>query len=102
LRYRDGSRYFHSIAAMFEVHYTTALGDADVVGPFDLETISPPTFTSTSVGNVANRFDIVNLTAGVPMIVGRTTITNAFTVPIRGDLNRGFDFEYSLLIDRRF
>lgn len=102
LRYRNNSRYFHSIAAMFEVHYTTALDNADVVGPFRLATTAPQTFTSTSVGNVANRFDIVNLTAGVPMIVGRTTVTNAFTVPVRGDLNRGFDFEYSLLIDRRF
>ena len=102
LRYRNNARYFHSIAAMFEVHYTTALDNADVVGPFRLATTAPQTFTSTSVGNVANRFDIVNLTAGVPMIVGRTTVTNAFTVPVRGDLNRGFDFEYSLLIDRRF
>jgi len=102
LRYRDSSRYFHSIAAMFEVHYTTALNDAEIVGPFQLSTISPPSTSQTSVGNIANRVDVVNLTAGLPMVVGRTTITNAFTVPVRSDLNRAFDFEYSLLIDRRF
>lgn len=102
MRYRDSSRYFHSIAAMFEVHYTTALNDAEIVGPFRLSTISPPSTSQTSVGNFANRVDVVNLTAGLPMVVGLTTITNAFTVPVRGDLNRAFDFEYSLLIDRRF
>lgn len=101
-RYRDNSRYFHSIATMFEVHYTTSLNDADNAGPFRLNSNLTPIFTQTTIGNVANRVDVVNLTAGVPMIVGRTTITNAVTVPIRGELNRSFDFEYSLLIDRRF
>lgn len=101
-RYRDGNRYFHSLATMFEVHYTTALDDAQLVGPFRVASNVPTGFTQTTVGNLANRFDVVNLTAGVPMIVGRTTFTNAFTLPIRGELNRAFDFEYSLLIDRRF
>jgi hypothetical protein len=100
--YRDGSRFFHSLATMFEVHYTTALEDADLAGPFRLNSNVPQVFTQTTVGNLANRIDVVNLTAGVPMIVGRTTFTHAFTLPIRGELNRAFDLEYSLLIDRRF
>lgn len=101
-RYRDDNRYFHSIATMFEVHYTTALGDADLAGPFRLNSNLTPVFSQTTIGNLANRVDVVNLTAGVPMVVGRTTFTNAFTLPIRGELNRAFDLEYSLLIDRRF
>ncbi|MCE9606439.1 MAG: hypothetical protein K8U03_16210 [Planctomycetia bacterium] len=101
-RYRERSRYFHSIATMFEAHYTTSLNDAQTTGPFTVATNLPAVFTQTTVGNIANRIDVVNLVAGVPVMVGATTFTNAFTVPVRGGLNRSFDFEYSLIIDRRF
>jgi len=95
------------LAGLFEVHYTTALDDAnpfvvpvttlEALGPgiadVPLEAVAGPTF---------NNIDIVNLTAGVLAQLESCQITNGFIVPLTEGENRQFDFEYSLQVNRRF
>ena len=102
--YRDVCRQ-RALALTCEVHYTTTLQDADIVGPFD---VTPPipaygiSGTTLSVGNLRNRTDVVNLTTGVPITLGKLTVYNGLSVPVSGGDNRGFDCEYTLILDRRF
>jgi hypothetical protein len=97
----DRRRLFKSLGTMLELHYTTTIEDATLLGPFqvapDLGTGGPTTLT---VGNLNNRIDILNFVVGVPMRVGRTTITNAYIIPVKK--SGGFDYEYTLILNRAF
>lgn len=107
LRRNECARFVQALAIMFELHYTTTLQDAELLGgPNGFEVI--PGFggifepTTVQVGNVANRTDSLSLAVGVPLTVGLTTITSGFIVPLRDVPDRGFDFEYNLAINRQF
>jgi len=99
-------RFVDRIGAMLEVHYTETLQDADIVGTtLPVPTAQLPGIRSNldlRVGNMRNRVGVVNMVAGVPIQMGRTMVHNGFIFPVSGGDNRGFDFEYSLMIDRRF
>ena len=92
-----------SLAALLEVHYTTALEDARLFSAnlfsFDFGGPIPVDFAA---GNGANRIDIVNLTLGFAAEVGQTTITNGFVLPLSKGDNKAFDMEYNLQVQRRF
>jgi hypothetical protein len=86
-----------------ELHYTTTLQDAKVFRrEFPASAFGEPVPVAASVGNVANRVDVVNLVLGLAAEVGRTTITNGFVMPLSQDDNKAFDFEYNLQVQRRF
>ncbi|MCA9217485.1 MAG: hypothetical protein KDB27_30665 [Planctomycetales bacterium] len=96
---------FKGIGAMFEVHYTTTLNDPSGVSvqlPLPLPLPGIPSNLDLDVGNLGGRIDSLNMVAGIPIVIGETTIYNGFGVPIRTGFDRGFDFEYSATIDRRF
>ncbi len=84
------------------MHYTTTLNDADIIGPI---TVAPDLGIGEQnlrVGNLANRVDSLNLTIGTQATIHKTNFSNGFSVPIRTGTDRGYDFEYSLSINRAF
>jgi hypothetical protein len=103
----DDEAWLQSLGMMFELHYTTTLNDAKLAGPLELTqaqqiqnvTIQPIVL---NVGNIANRVDVLNCVLGIPLTIGKTTISNGFVVPLRESPDRGFDFEYNLLMNRKF
>lgn len=102
------NRYLKQLAALFEVHYTTPLQDANL-SELPLEFIQvtsgdavPNDAADPIVGNRNSSIDIINATLGVSARIGKTTITNGFTAPLTDNDNRGFDFEYNLQVQREF
>jgi hypothetical protein len=95
------------LAGLFEVHYTTALDNAnpfvvpvttlDAIGPTD-----PDVPIDVVSGPVFNNVDIVNMTLGVVADLGSCQVTNGFVFPVTDGRDRAFDFEYSLQMNRRF
>ncbi len=81
------------VAAMVELHYTTTLSDAD-------------TYFAQNMGFFAsppNRYDVVNLTAGLNFQVGTgTDIRIGGVVPLDEGENRFFDAEVTASAIRRF
>ena len=70
---------------MTEFHYATSLEDAD--------TFSPPSFGIT-YGNPNNRFDVVNVTAGLHAeFNNKTSIRISGVFPLDEGNNRLFDAE---------
>ena len=96
--------WIQQLTAMFELHYTTTLNDANFGNiPINIEsTVGAPPETTITFGNANNRIDILNAVVGLSANVGNLVITNGFTAPIREGSNRGFDFEYNLQIQRPF
>lgn len=93
------------LAALFEVHYTTNLDNANTfVAP--LGTLNDPSATLDDIdidaiaGDAGNDFDVVNLSSGLALDLGGCVITNGIVVPVTDD--RVFDFEYNLQINKRF
>lgn len=97
--------WIRKLTALFEIHYTTTLSDANInTIPFF---ISSSNFTGfgqdgISVGNENNRIDILNVVTGLSANVGNWVVTNGVTTPIRTGADRGFDFEYNLQLQRPF
>jgi hypothetical protein len=89
--------WFTGLAAVAEVHYTTALQDADVVAKVGYP---PPRLIFS---NFANRVDVVNLTAGLHAEIARDTVCRVGGVfPLsRGD-DRSFDGEVQVQLEHRF
>lgn len=103
---RPEARWFKGWASILELHYTTTLNDATIV-PFDVPLVElpaplPPVTLNAQVliGNLSNRADILNLTAGWSFILGeRTTLGVAGVVPLRDDADHPFDFELNVLLN---
>ena len=98
----ERARGLKAVAFMFEVHYTSTLQDADVLHFDAIPSFGSIPATTCDIGNLRQRTDVVNMVAGVPIQIGKLTVYNGFGFPVSGGDNRGFDFEYSLLLDRRF
>lgn len=97
----DRDRLINSLGIQGEIHYTTSLNDADVIGPIP----AVPNLgvgSALGFGNTANRIDLLDTVIGVQTVLQRTLITNSFIVPIRSGSDRIYDFEYSLSVIRRF
>jgi len=97
----DPHRFVNSMGIQGEVHYTTALNNADFLGPISA---APNLGLGSDVGfgNTANRIDLLDSVIGVQTVLQKTLITNSFIVPMRTGSNRNYDFEYSLAVNRRF
>jgi hypothetical protein len=97
-----------ALAAMLELHYTTALNNADYIAlPFGGAIGNP----GASTPGFVNRFDVVNLTAGLRFELSNTWKINAAgVVPLKSGhfnaggrvLNRFFDAEAVLQVNREF
>jgi hypothetical protein len=78
---------FRSLAGIVELHYATALDDTDRVTAVDGA-------TTVDVFNSRNRFDVLNLTAGLQsQFFGGTFVRVAASAPLRQPDNRFFDAE---------
>jgi len=89
-------RRMTGLAGIVEFHYTTALQNADVV-PGSLAG------TNFQFGNLRNRFDLVNLTAGLHAeLARRTTVRVAGAFPIATGPEKPFDAEVQVSVNRRF
>ncbi|MFG0290361.1 MAG: hypothetical protein ACF8CQ_19435 [Rhodopirellula sp. JB044] len=88
---RDDSRdaLINGLAAMSELHYTTAFNEGDSVG--------------TGIGplQAPGSIDVVNTTAGFVINKGLTNIRVAGSVPLDWD-DRFYDSEFQVQINRRF
>jgi hypothetical protein len=103
----DTASYLNALGAMVELHYTTTLNDSDVIqaaqrnfGDIDSDGIDET--LDLAFGNLNNRVDSLNLTLGIPAQIGMTRIINAVVLPLRLGADRGYDAEYTLIVDRMF
>jgi hypothetical protein len=106
--------FLTGLAGQLELHYTGTLNDADTAvipaeaGSYQiLESIRQgqpvPQTTSATIGNTANRLDILNLTAGTTLLIhDRATVASAFVFPLQGGSNRLFDWEFNLQLNYYF
>jgi hypothetical protein len=100
--YRDlAAPLVTGVAAVAEWHYITALQDTDVVAAA-LPSAFPPGATF-DLRNLSNRFDVVNVTAGVHAEFARdTTLRVGGVFPMQGGDNRFFDAEILAQFSHRF
>lgn len=96
----DRNRFFNSFGFQGEMHYTSSLNDADIVGSTAPNLANGSKFLR--YGNFDNRIDLLDTLVGVQTIIRQTAITNGFVVPLRTGPDRLYDFEYSLTMNRRF
>tara|TARA_R110002072_G_scaffold303121_1_gene494564 strand:+ start:100110 stop:101549 length:1440 start_codon:yes stop_codon:yes gene_type:complete len=79
------------LASVVELHYTTTLNDADTAN-----------LNGAFIGNFENRYDVLNLTAGVHSEwSGNTAVRVAVVVPLDRD-ERFFDSETQVSVIRRY
>jgi len=79
------------LASVVELHYTTTLNDADTAN-----------LNGALIGNRKNRYDVLNLTAGVHSEwSGNTAVRVAVVVPLDRD-ERFFDSETQVSVIRRY
>lgn len=89
------------LVALAELHYTSTLNDANL-SVFPTQNVSGgivlADFQELSIGNQANRVDILNAALGVQADMGPFVVTHGFVAPVRQAPDRGFDFEYNLQV----
>jgi hypothetical protein len=95
------------VAAISEVHYTTAVGSSgDALVPlavFNDPSLSGDSFAlAARAGRDDANIDIVNLSTGLAVDMGSCLITNGIVVPVSGDDDRAFDCEYNLQVNLRY
>jgi hypothetical protein len=74
------------LAPFVELHYNTPISDASVVHASGL-----------TIGSLDNRFDELNLTAGVSAVIGEGFLLSAgLVVPLRSTPDRFFDYQFGL------
>lgn len=90
------SNWLNAAAFVLESHYVTTVEDAEI---FRAATNTAPMF-----GNFINRFDVINLTAGVHTEVGcNTNVRFGVALPMRDARDeRFFDAELLFAINKRF
>lgn len=92
-----------SVTGLVELHYTTTIEDDNSVQLPVLPRLgSLIPATDVEVGNISNRTDILNLVAGLAFQRDRVLMTHGVAMPLRESPDRGFDFEYNLLLSRSF
>ncbi len=89
--YRDpDSARLSGLASVFELHYTTAVNNADIVA----DKAQRVTF-----GSNAGHFDVLNLTLGLQANIARSAIIRAgYVTPLRSSPHRFFDNELSVAV----
>jgi hypothetical protein len=85
----DEAPLLTGLAGVLELHYTNSMQDADTV----------PILGGVLTGP-SNRFDVLNLSAGINTVLGnRTNLRVAAVVPLRSE-DRFFDSEFQLQLNR--
>jgi hypothetical protein len=84
--------FLTGVAPIVELHYTTTLNDADLIDR-----------NGFIVGDLSNRFDILNVTLGAHLLFrnGRS-IRPGFVIPLRSGDDKQFDFEFFLQANMGF
>ncbi|MBI1344786.1 hypothetical protein GC163_00705 [bacterium] len=94
-----------------ELHYTTTLENArnavlraQFVNPADPNQVLPLGLAGDiTIGNVANRVDVLNYTLGNTFVIReRTSIGTGFAVPLRTAADKRFDCEFILQINHLY
>ena len=86
------------LASILEFHYTTTLSDADVVAG---SMVTPP--PSFQFGNLQGRMDVTNVTVGLHSEwFGNTTLRVAGVFPLQDNLERPFDAEVVVSLNRYY
>ena len=129
---RPEAQWLTGLAATLELHYTTALDNADII-TFPQDTSADPntakkfgvtlptTFTGgngngtgvgngvlgvpapSQVGNLRNRVDFLDLTVGTTFeIANQLTVATGVTFPMQGGDNKTFDWEFQLQLNYYF
>jgi len=91
------AEWLTGVAALLEFHYTTALQDTDSV-------LVERGSLAALISNPVNRFDVVNVSAGVNIDIGETANLRVAGVFPLGDAadNRFFDSEVQVQFNQRF
>lgn len=88
------AEFLTGLASVFELHYTTAVTNADVAA--DKGQI-------VTFGSSAGHFDVLNLTIGLQADIARSTMVRAgYVTPLRSSPHRFFDNELSMAVIYRF
>jgi hypothetical protein len=97
------SRGLTALVPTIEMHYTTTLEDAEIFEtflPVPVPGSPEPLLLPRTLGNLANRVDLLNLAAGSTAFIGqRTTIAAAGILPLRNDSDKPFDFEANVQLN---
>ncbi len=103
------ANWLNGLAPIFELHYTTTLRNANIVqlpGDGSTDVVGGTTLVAEpgpQVGNLQNRLDILNLTAGATALVAnRATVTTGFVFPLRQGDDRLFNWEFQLQLNYYF
>lgn len=84
------AEFLTGLAGLLELHYTTALTDADVVSDSD---------KIVTFGANTGSLDAINLTIGVHAEIARSTIIRAgYVTPLRDGNHRFFDSEFTVAV----
>lgn len=84
--YENADACLTGVASIIELHYTTTLNDADLIQQ-----------AGFLVGDLSNRFDILNLTMGAHFqFNNRCSVRPGFVLPLRSGDDQQFDFEFFL------
>lgn len=94
----DGARFLPGLAGLLELHYASTLQNADVLQRGNLAQVTAPYPTPNASYAVLtqkqNRFDILNLTTGLNLLVDQNSVLRVgVAVPLRTGGNRLFDAE---------
>lgn len=77
------------VAPIFEVHYNASLNSTDSIQS-----------GGTRIGTVQNNIDVVNLTAGVNLLIGdRSTLTTGYVIPVGVGSDKQFDGEIRMMLN---
>lgn len=89
--YRDpDAEWLNGLAGLLELHYTTALNNADIVRAAD---------QSLVIGSQTGRLDTLNMAFGLHTQLGRSTILRtAYITPLRDGNHRFFDGEFTVAV----
>jgi hypothetical protein len=91
--YRSNQRHrrITGLAWTAELHWNKSLQSSDVV-----------TADGFRVADRSDNFDVFNLTVGAHLELHKTTVTVGYCAPLGGGLDREFNGELRLLLNRRF
>lgn len=93
--YDPSERLIDGFAVSTELHYTTTLQDSDSVSHILF-------FQSSTVENLSNRNDHLNLAIGGHLSMGASSLRLGFVQPLRDGDDRVFDQEISVQFNRLF
>jgi hypothetical protein len=87
--YRNPAQRFSGLAAVVEAHYTGGLNAPSAIQAGNF-----------AIGNNSAEYNVLDLTVGAHAVVGNTTWTLGYAVPVTED--RGFEGELRFFVNRKF